>query len=85
LQKQTEELAADLRRQGFKARSFHAGMDTATKTQLQDEFMRAEDLVIVATIAFGMVCMFSRFLPPSKAVSVKMNLEFWYISIHIQY
>jgi superfamily II DNA helicase RecQ len=54
LQKQTEELAAKLRKQGFKARSFHAGMDTATKTQLQDEFMRVEDLVIVATIAFGM-------------------------------
>ncbi|KAE9375087.1 ATP-dependent DNA helicase-like protein recQ [Stipitochalara longipes BDJ] len=54
LQKQTEELASELRRQGFKARSFHAGMDTGTKTQLQDEFMRADDLVIIATIAFGM-------------------------------
>ncbi|KAH8749603.1 ATP-dependent DNA helicase-like protein recQ [Hyaloscypha finlandica] len=54
LQKQTEELAAELRRKGFKARSFHAGMETGTKTQLQDEFMREEELVIVATIAFGM-------------------------------
>lgn len=54
LQKQTEELAAELRRKGFKAKSFHAGMETATKTQLQDEFMRADDLIIVATIAFGM-------------------------------
>lgn len=54
LQKQTEELAAELRSKGFKARSFHAGMDTATKTQLQEEFMREEGLVIVATIAFGM-------------------------------
>jgi superfamily II DNA helicase RecQ len=54
LQKQTEELAAELRSKGFKARSFHAGMDTATKTQLQEEFMKEEDLVIVATIAFGM-------------------------------
>lgn len=29
-------------------------MDTATKTQLQDSFMRSDDLIIVATIAFGM-------------------------------
>lgn len=54
LQKHTEELAADLRRQGFKARAFHAGMETPVKMQLQDEFMRCEDLIIVATIAFGM-------------------------------
>jgi superfamily II DNA helicase RecQ len=54
LQKQTEELADELRSKGFKARSFHAGMDTPTKIQLQEEFMREQDLVIVATIAFGM-------------------------------
>jgi hypothetical protein len=54
LQKQTEELAANLRAQGFQARAFHAGMETAVKMQLQDEFMRRDDLVIVATIAFGM-------------------------------
>ncbi|RDL38652.1 p-loop containing nucleoside triphosphate hydrolase [Venustampulla echinocandica] len=54
LQKQTEFLAADLRSQGFKAKAFHAGMDTSVKTQLQDEFMRYDDLIIVATIAFGM-------------------------------
>lgn len=54
LQKQTEQLATDLRKDGFKARAFHAGLDTAIKAQLQDEFMRCDDLVIVATIAFGM-------------------------------
>lgn len=54
LQKQTEQLATDLRKEGFKARAFHAGLDTAIKTQLQDEFMRCNDVVIVATIAFGM-------------------------------
>jgi hypothetical protein len=54
LQKQTEVLAQDLRDQGFKARAFHAGMDTADKTRLQDEFMICDDLVMVATIAFGM-------------------------------
>ncbi len=54
LQKQTEFLADDLRREGFKAKSFHAGMDTAAKIKLQEEFMRSEDLVICSTIAFGM-------------------------------
>ena len=54
LQKQTEALAADLRNQGFKARAFHAGMQTAEKIQLQDEFLASNDLIMVATIAFGM-------------------------------
>jgi hypothetical protein len=54
LQKQTEELANDLRKQNFKARAFHAGLDTQTKTQIQEAFMRDNDLIIVATIAFGM-------------------------------
>jgi len=54
LQKHTEELAAKLNSNGFKAKAFHAGMDTSAKTQLQDEFMRRDDLIVVATIAFGM-------------------------------
>lgn len=54
LQKQTEQTASDLRSQGFNAKAFHAGMDTAAKAELQDEFMRRDDLIIVATIAFGM-------------------------------
>lgn len=54
LQKQTEQLATELRAQGFKAQPFHAGMDTAVKTKLQDQFMKSKDLIVVATIAFGM-------------------------------
>ncbi|KAF2424911.1 ATP-dependent DNA helicase [Tothia fuscella] len=54
LQKQSEMLANDLRQQGFNARSFHAGMQTDSKTQLQDEFMKNDNMVICATIAFGM-------------------------------
>ncbi|KAF4621574.1 hypothetical protein G7Y89_g14511 [Cudoniella acicularis] len=54
LQKQTEDLAAKLRSKGFKARAFHAGMETPVKMELQDEFMRVNDLIMVATIAFGM-------------------------------
>ncbi|CAL3968406.1 unnamed protein product [Diplocarpon coronariae] len=54
IQKQTEHLAMELRREGFIAKSFHAGMDSAAKMALQNEFMRRDDLIIVATIAFGM-------------------------------
>ncbi|PQE04143.1 hypothetical protein CJF31_00003267 [Rutstroemia sp. NJR-2017a BVV2] len=54
LQKDTEKLAAKLRQEGFTARAFHAGMDTATKTKLQDTFMRSDSMIMVATIAFGM-------------------------------
>jgi RecQ family ATP-dependent DNA helicase len=50
LQKQTEALADDLRKKGFKAHSFHAGMATKEKTKLQDDFMKANDLIIVATV-----------------------------------
>lgn len=50
LQKQTEQLAADIRDQGFKARSFHAGMANAEKMRIQDDFMAKDDLIIVATV-----------------------------------
>jgi superfamily II DNA helicase RecQ len=73
LQKQTEELAAELRRKGFKARSFHAGMETGTKIQLQDEFMREEELVIVATIAFGMGMYISVFPLPHHAITLSLS------------
>ncbi|KAG0652971.1 ATP-dependent DNA helicase [Hyphodiscus hymeniophilus] len=54
LQKQTEQLASDLRDQGLNARAFHAGMSPFEKTLLQDDFMKNDDMVICATIAFGM-------------------------------
>jgi len=50
LQKHTEQLATRLQAEGFKARAFHAGMDTAEKTRLQDEFMRSDNLIMVATM-----------------------------------
>ena len=53
LQKHTEDLAEQLRKHGFKARHFHAGMDNADKVQCQEAFMASKDLIIVATIAFG--------------------------------
>jgi RecQ family ATP-dependent DNA helicase len=54
LQKEAESLAKRLQGFGFKACAFHAGMDAAVKAQLQNEFMTSENMIIVATIAFGM-------------------------------
>lgn len=45
LQKQTEDLAMQLRRKGFNAKAFHAGMQTGAKTELQELFMKRDDLV----------------------------------------
>ncbi|EME42656.1 hypothetical protein DOTSEDRAFT_133323 [Dothistroma septosporum NZE10] len=52
--KQAESVAEQLRKHGFKTRHFHAGMKPDEKLQCQEAFMRANDLIIVATIAFGM-------------------------------
>ena len=52
--KSTEELAADLKSEGFSAEAYHAGMDNATKARNQEAFLRDEVKIIVATIAFGM-------------------------------
>ena len=52
--KKVEELAEVLRANDINARAYHAGMDTPTRTQTQDDFVMDEIDVIVATIAFGM-------------------------------
>lgn len=43
-----------LQPEGFKARSFHAGLDKDVKREVQDAFMSGEVDIVVATIAFGM-------------------------------
>jgi ATP-dependent DNA helicase RecQ len=52
--KKVEELAEALKVNGIKALPYHAGMDSATRTQNQDRFLMEEADIIVATIAFGM-------------------------------
>ena len=52
--KKVEELAAILRANEIKAAAYHAGLDSATRTQTQDDFLMENIDVIVATIAFGM-------------------------------
>ena len=50
LQKHAEDLAEQLRKYRFKARHFHAGMETQEKIECQDEFMKSNDLIIVVRI-----------------------------------
>lgn len=52
--KTVEELAAVLKANDIKAAPYHAGLDSATRSQTQDDFLMERIDVIVATIAFGM-------------------------------
>ena len=52
--KKVEELAEVLKANHINARAYHAGMDTQTRNQTQDDFLMERIDVIVATIAFGM-------------------------------
>ena len=52
--KKVEELAAVLQANDIKAAAYHAGLDSNTRTQTQDDFLMENIDVIVATIAFGM-------------------------------
>lgn len=52
--KKVEELAQILQANGINARAYHAGMDSSTRTENQDNFLMEKIDVIVATIAFGM-------------------------------
>jgi len=54
IQKATEILAADLKKRGFNAKPYHAGMQAELRTRTQEEFLASEDMIVVATIAFGM-------------------------------
>ncbi len=49
-----ENLAEDLKRDGFNALPYHAGLDRPTKERNQELFLRDEVKIMVATIAFGM-------------------------------
>ena len=52
--KTTEDLARVLQVNGIKAAPYHAGLDSKTRTRVQDEFLMEDIHVICATIAFGM-------------------------------
>lgn len=52
--KKVEELAEMLQVNGINARAYHAGMESAQRSENQDAFLMERINVIVATIAFGM-------------------------------
>ena len=52
--KKVEDLAEVLRANDIKAQCYHAGLDSGTRSQTQDDFLMEKIDVIVATIAFGM-------------------------------
>ena len=52
--KKVEELAEILKTNSINASAYHAGMDSAVRSAVQDDFIKENIDVIVATIAFGM-------------------------------
>jgi ATP-dependent DNA helicase RecQ len=54
LQKTASQIANYLSKCGFSARAYHAGLKSADRSEIQDSFMAADDMIVVATIAFGM-------------------------------
>jgi ATP-dependent DNA helicase RecQ len=52
--KKVEETAEFLNENGIRALPYHAGMDHAKRAANQSRFLREENIVMVATIAFGM-------------------------------
>ncbi len=52
--RKVEETAEALVAKGRRALPYHAGLDAATRRKHQERFVREEDMIIVATIAFGM-------------------------------
>ena len=52
--KKVEETAAWLSGEGINALPYHAGLDSDLRRRHQDQFLRSEGIVMVATVAFGM-------------------------------
>ena len=52
--KRVEQVTAALRAGGIAAASYHAGLSAAERRQVQDDFLRDDLQVVVATVAFGM-------------------------------
>ena len=52
--RRTEELAAEFTRAGRRALPYHAGLDHEVRARNQDAFLREDDCIVCATVAFGM-------------------------------
>jgi ATP-dependent DNA helicase RecQ len=54
LQKTAEQVAERLAGAGLPARAYHAGLDTPSRTEIQEWWTASDRAIVVATIAFGM-------------------------------
>jgi len=52
--KETEECASDLKKRGFAARAYHAGLSRPVREAVQDAFLKSTTRIVCATVAFGM-------------------------------
>jgi ATP-dependent DNA helicase RecQ len=52
--KKTESIAESLRKEGFDALPYHAGLPAETRSENQRRFLAEDGVIVVATIAFGM-------------------------------
>ncbi len=52
--KRVEQVAQRLRAEGFAAEAYHAGMDAADRSRVQEDFLGDRIDIVVATVAFGM-------------------------------
>ena len=52
--KEVEMRAAFLNDNGFNASPYHAGLDSGKRSRILQQFQNSEDMIVVATIAFGM-------------------------------
>lgn len=52
--KETKKIADKLRKKGYTAAPYHAGLAASTRSKTQEQFMKDKVSIIVATVAFGM-------------------------------
>ncbi|MDD1682155.1 MAG: DNA helicase RecQ [Methanoregula sp.] len=52
--KETEDVAGELKKRGFHAAAYHAGLSKQARESVQDAFIRDSVSVVCATVAFGM-------------------------------
>ena len=52
--RRAEELAEELSRRGRRALPYHAGLDHSVRSSNHDAFLREDDCIVCATVAFGM-------------------------------
>lgn len=52
--KRVEEVAEKLQQDGISAAAYHAGLPAGQRKQVQDDFLRDDLQIVVATVAFGM-------------------------------